>query len=83
MSFLAAYGPFWTFAFLALFCFVAIKALKAWRGRADRYESDPDEVKLMQEFNRSLLRMEDRIEALETILMDRTARKKTAGREWE
>jgi len=83
MNFLSMYGPFWTFAFLALIGFVAIKALQVWRGRADRQESDPEDVKLMQEFNRSLHRMEDRIEALETILMERTARKKPAEREWE
>jgi len=38
---------------------------------------DADDTRIMQEINRGMQRMEDRVEALETLLMDRHERSRT------
>lgn len=55
---------------------IVIKILKTVRGDADSQspENRAEEVKLMQELNQSLMRMEQRVEALETIVLDREKR---------
>ena len=49
-----------------------------------KYRRDPrmdkDDARTMQEINRGLLRMEDRIDALETLLMDHHERKQSRQR---
>ena len=56
---------------------VIIKILKTLRGDyyAQNSEKRAEEVRLMQELNQSLSRMEQRVEALETIVLDREKRK--------
>ncbi len=51
---------------------IAMRALRARRGGRGGYEpeSAADEAHMMREIHQSLTRMEDRIEALETILLD-------------
>jgi phage shock protein B len=44
-------------------------------------ELDADETRLMQEIHQGLSRMEERVEALETILIDRERNKKRKERE--
>jgi len=55
---------------------IVIKVLKAVRGDVDSQspENRAEEVRLMQELNQSLMRMEQRVEALETIVLDREKR---------
>ena len=55
---------------------IVIKVLKTVRGDADSQspENRAEEVRLMQELNQSLMRMEQRVEALETIVLDREKR---------
>ena len=55
---------------------IIIKVLKMVRGDADSQspESRAEEVRLMQELNQALVRMEQRVEVLETILLDREKR---------
>ncbi|MBW2619627.1 MAG: phage-shock protein [Deltaproteobacteria bacterium] len=55
---------------------IVIKILKTVRGDADSQspENRAEEVRLMQELNQSLMRMEQRVEALETIVLDREKR---------
>ena len=40
------------------------------RGRSPRSEEDLEETRLMQELHKKMMRMEERIEALETILLE-------------
>jgi phage shock protein B len=43
-----------------------------FRGTSDGYRrSNPEEARIMQEIHRGLTRMEERIDALETIVLDR------------
>ncbi len=72
----------WAFLALCVICFTAIRILSIVMKRSDRRTSDPDEVRAMQELNRGLGRMEERIGALETLLIDRSSRKSVA-RDWE
>lgn len=48
---------------------MAIKILKGGLSRSDQ-KSQSDETKMIQEIFEGLSRMEDRVEALETILLD-------------
>lgn len=45
--------------------------LETARSRNASMERDPEETQLIQEMHRSLARMEERIEALETLYMDK------------
>ncbi len=47
-----------------------LRALSNRNRRDSRY--DTDDTRIMQEINRGMQRMEDRVEALETLLMDRS-----------
>ena len=63
--------------FVILFGFVL--ALKRTRGSGSMQRGskpDTDETRLMQEIHQGLSRMEERVEALETILLDRERNKK-------
>ncbi len=72
---------FWAFMTVLIIC-ATICTLRGLRlkYRRDDKKAEPD-VRDMQEMNRGLQRMEDRIEALETLLMDRP--KAASTREWE
>ena len=54
---------------------VILRALRLKYRHDRRY--DADDTRIMQEINRGLQRMEDRVEALETLLMDRSDFKRT------
>ncbi len=51
---------------------VVLRALRLKYRHDRRY--DADDARIMQEINRGMQRMEDRVEALETLLMDRPER---------
>lgn len=59
---------------------LAMRALRSRGGRRSGYEpeSAADEAHMMREIHRSLTRMEDRVEALETILLDSEVRLSSA-----
>jgi len=61
---------------------IFLAALKIWRGGSAGKKSSAEETRLIQEIHNGLMRMEERIEALETILLDRTERQ-SAGRKTE
>ncbi len=69
---------------ILLFAFLALKAL----GSATASEGEglgADEVRLMQELNSGMARLEERVEALETLLLDegrsgRSGRRSNGGR---
>jgi len=66
--------------FVIIFAFVL--ALKRTQGSGAMQRGsklDTDETRLMQEIYQGLSRMEERVEALETILLDRERNKKTKG----
>ena len=50
---------------------VYLLALKMGAGKSRAGEMSEEETKLIQEIHQGLMRMEDRIEALETILMEK------------
>ncbi|MCH8203700.1 MAG: phage-shock protein [Candidatus Hydrogenedentes bacterium] len=54
---------------------VALRALRLKYRHARRY--DADDTRIMQEINRGMQRMEDRVESLETLLMDRPERSRS------
>ena len=57
---------------LVVVAFAALILRVIFRGSNGSYkEAPPDETRMMQEIYRSLSRMEKRVEALETILLDR------------
>jgi len=57
-------------------------AWKIWRGGSTGKKLSADETRLIQEIHNGLMRMEERIEALETLLLDR-AQKEKAGHKTE
>ena len=68
--------------FVIIFAFVL--ALKRTQGSGSMQRGsklDTDETRLMQEIYQGLSRMEERVEALETILLDRERNKKRKERE--
>ena len=54
---------------------VVLRALRLKYRHARRY--DADDTRIMQEINRGMQRMEDRVESLETLLMDRPERSRS------
>ncbi len=54
---------------------VILHALRRKYRHDRRY--DADDARIMQEINRGMQRMEDRVESLETLLMDRSDFKRT------
>jgi phage shock protein B len=58
---------------LAIMGGLVIAAIRTWRGEPlrARKEEQADETRLIQEIHQGLSNMEKRIEALETILLDR------------
>ena len=61
--------------FAVVIGFFVIWALKITRVNGRRPEADAQETKTIQELYQGLLRMEERIEALETILMDQDGKR--------
>ncbi len=66
--------------FVAVVGFLFIKILRILKGTApgQSQQVSTEETKLMQELYQGLVRMEERIEALETLLLDRE--RKEGGR---
>ena len=63
--------------FVIIFAFVlALKRTQGSGGMQRGSKLDTDETRLMQEIYQGLSRMEERVEALETILLDREQNKK-------
>lgn len=63
----------WAIVFLcvaALLCFTAIAIVHQLVGRAYRGASNQEEAKLVQEIHAGLMKMEKRIDALETIILE-------------
>jgi phage shock protein B len=58
----------------AIFIAVVVWAIKAVRGNGAGDSLRNDEAKLMQELYQSLSKLEERVESLETILLDRKER---------
>ena len=56
-------------ALLGFFFLAALRILKGSGGRGAT--TDPNETKLIQDIYHGLLKMEERVEALETLLLDR------------
>ncbi len=52
-----------------------IKVLKGGSSRADR-ETQAEETKLIQDVHQGLIKMEERVEALETLLIERDKKEK-------
>ena len=67
-------STFWTFLFVCVICGTVcrVMASKVQAKEENRYGSD--DTLMIQEIHRGLQRMEDRVEALETLLMDRVQR---------
>ena len=60
----------------AIFIAVVVWAIKAVRGNTTGDAMRADEAKLMQELYQGLSKLEERVESLETILLDRGEREK-------
>jgi phage shock protein B len=69
LALLLIFGP----VFAAVVGGIFIKALKIWKGISPEqsHQLRAEETRLMQELYQGLSRMEERVEALETILLDR------------
>jgi len=69
LALLLIFGP----VFAAVVGGIFIKALKIWKGVSPEQSQQlrAEETRLMQELYQGLSRMEERVEALETILLDR------------
>ena len=62
---------------LAIFCNFVLKALKILKGEGKNGPKvEEEETELIQQIHQGLTRMEERVEALETILLDREFRQK-------
>lgn len=69
LALLLIFGPF----FVAVVGGVFIKALRIWKGISPEQSQQlrAEEARLMQEIYQGLSRMQERVEALETILLGR------------
>ena len=69
LAILMVFGP----ALAAVVGGIFIKALRIWKGISPEQSQQlrAEEAKLMQEIYQGLSRMQERVEALETILLDR------------
>ena len=67
-------STFWSFLFLCVVCGTVcrVMATKVQAKEKNRYGND--DTLMIQEIHRGLQRMEERVEALETLLMDRVRR---------
>ena len=65
---------FWIFLFLCVICGTVCRVMvtKVQAKEENRYGND--DTLMIQEIHRGLQRMEERVEALETLLMDRVQR---------
>jgi phage shock protein B len=71
---LLIFGPI----FAAVVGGIFIKALKIWKGISPEQnrQFQAEETRLMQELYQGLSRLEERVDALETILLDRKRKEK-------
>lgn len=58
---------------IALVGFFALGALRIWKGEggSQRRSNNAEEARLIQDIYHGLLKMEERVEALETLLLER------------
>ena len=66
---------------IAMSGFILVSIIKALRGSSGgkKKESNMEETRLMQEIYRGLRKMEERVESLETILMDKKRKEGTSS----
>jgi phage shock protein B len=70
------FGSILTF-FIVIFAFIlALKKIQVGGSMRERGRLNTEETRLIQEIYRGLTKMEERVEALETILLDREKREK-------
>ena len=57
--------------------FLCIGVVKAWKGEGHRKgnRAEAEETQLIQEIHHGLLKMEERVESLETLIVDRERKK--------
>lgn len=65
-------STFWTFLFLCVICSAVCRIATAKIKTREEHRYGDDDVRTIQEIHRGMQRFEDRIDALETILMDRS-----------
>ena len=75
LALLLIFGPI----FAAVVGGIFIKALKIWKGITPEQsrQFQAEETRLMQELHQGLVRLEERVEALETLLLDRKRKEGT------
>ena len=57
---------------------LVVHAIKGGKRKRGKGFSDEDEARLIQELHRGLTRLEDRVESLETLLVEREAARKSS-----
>ena len=65
----------WTFLAICVVCGTISKVAVAKVKSRDSRKYGSDDTRTMQEIHRNLLRMEERLEALETLIVDRPSRR--------
>ena len=75
LALLLIFGP----VFAAVVGGIFIKALKIWKGITPEQsrQFQAEETRLIQELHQGLVRLEERVEALETLLLDRKRKEGT------
>lgn len=71
----------YTFVFLVVTVIVAGRVATTWMRRYDERRFSQEETETFQEVHRGLSRLDQRVEALETILMDRFGRAGSDGQQ--
>lgn len=64
-------SPIWTFLFFCVICATLCRIISVKVSAREAHGGGEEDTRMIQEIYRGLQRMEDRIEALETLLMDR------------
>lgn len=67
----------WTFLSLCVVCGMVSRIMAAKVKRKESRGYGHEDTRLIQEIHRGLLRMEERVDALETLLMDRRAKERS------
>lgn len=72
----------WAFLFFCVLCFTVCRVISLRIHQRDHRLYDGNDASTMQDVHRGLQRMEDRVEALETLLIERS-NKQMSRREFE
>lgn len=70
-------GSIFTFVLAIIVVAFAYKLALQWMSRRDQRQYDPDEARMIQELHHGFTRLEERIETLETILLEQREKNKT------